>query len=307
MIPRMGKATVEKIAINAVMAGALPTYMPLLIAGVQLLANPKSDYGIFGVSTGSWASGWIVNGPVRKDIDVNYGIGALNPSRMANAAIGRTLGFVIRNIGGARPGLEDMSTHGNPFKYSLVMSENEEESPWEPMHVQQGLNKEDSAMTLFFPCSYVQVLTYGSDAKGILETAAYNIPPARGGQTVFLVNPTQAKVLADAGWTKKEIQRYIKEYARCTADKHWYRTIGKHPLEGQTGLIPFNDTDSMPLIVDIEHVRIVVSGKYSSHIALVMGPVGTWQSYTTQKIEFPANWPQLVKKYKNIVPKYARY
>ena len=151
IIPRLGKATVEKIAINAVMAGALPTYMPLLIAGVEALLDPESAFDTFGVSTGSWAPFWIVNGPIRHDLQINSGYGALSPGNVANAAIGRALGLIIKNIGGIRKGVEDMGVLGNPGKYTLVIAENEEGSPWEPLHVERGFNAQDSTVTLFFP------------------------------------------------------------------------------------------------------------------------------------------------------------
>jgi len=143
IIPRSGKATVEKIAINAVMAGALPTYMPLLIAGVQAIMDPRSRYSTWGVSTGSWSPFWIVNGPIRNDLNINSSSGALSPGDIANAAIGRAMGLIIKNIGGVRKGIEDMGVLGNPGKYSMVIAENEEDSPWEPLHVEQGFNKED--------------------------------------------------------------------------------------------------------------------------------------------------------------------
>jgi hypothetical protein len=217
------------------------------------------------------------------------------------------MGLIIKNIGGARPGIEDMGTHGNPCKYSMVLGENEEESPWEPLHVQQGFNKEDSTITMFWPSSYVQVLPYSADGRGVLNAAVYNIPPGRGGMTCVLVNPTFAQILSDEGWTKKDMERFIKEHARSPRHKHWYNTIGTLPLEGTKGFIPFHDSDTMPLIVGNEQVRIVVSGKYSSHVALAIGPTATWETYLTKKVDLPTNWTQLVKKYKNVIPNYARY
>lgn len=102
VIPRLGKATVEKIAINAVMAGALPTHMPLLIAAVKSISDPKSRFDTFEVSTGSWAPFFAINGPIRKDININCSSGALSPGDIANAAIGRAVGLIVKNIGGAR-------------------------------------------------------------------------------------------------------------------------------------------------------------------------------------------------------------
>ena len=149
IIPRLGKATVEKIAINAVMAGALPTYMPVLIAGVIAAYGPKSKRGPWQLgSTLSPAPFWIINGPIRNDLHVNFSSGILNPGDMANAAIGRAMGLIVKNIGGIRKGVEDMAVIGNPVKYTTVLAENEEESPWEPLHVQQGFNKGDGTITV---------------------------------------------------------------------------------------------------------------------------------------------------------------
>src|SRR4030042_1600925 len=121
--PRLGKATVEKIAVNAVMAGALPTHMPVLIAAVKSLTDPRSRVGPFGVSTASWAPFFIINGPIRKDIHINCGSGALSPGDIANAAIGRAMGLIIKNIGGARRGVEDMGGLGLTGKYTLVLGD----------------------------------------------------------------------------------------------------------------------------------------------------------------------------------------
>ena len=150
LMPRNGNATVEKIAVNAVMAGALPTYMPVLITAVEALV----EYGYFrgqAVSAGSWAPCYLFNGPIRDDIHINYGVGVMSPGNIANAAIGRALGLIVKNIGGIRKGIEDMGNMGNPGKYTLVLGENEEQSPWEPLHVQQGFKKEDSVVTIFMP------------------------------------------------------------------------------------------------------------------------------------------------------------
>ena len=183
----------------------------------------------------------------------------------------------------------------------MVTGENEEESPWEPLHVQRGFRKEDAAITLFFPNSYVQVLPYSTDAKGILNAAIYNIPPARGGQLCLLINPTSARYLADEEWTKEEIQNFIREHAQCPRYKHWYNTVGLLTKEH----IAFADTDPMPLITRDDQVIVVISGKFSSYIGLAMG--GRSDTFVTKKVELPADWSRLVEKYKNIVPTYIRY
>ena len=149
--PRFGKATIEKIAINAVMAGALPTYMPILIAAVQAMLDPLSNAEGWSISAGSWAPFWIINGPVRHDLSIKNGTGALSPGNIANATIGRAMALITQNIRGVRHGVECMGSLGNPMKYSMVVAENEEENPWEPLQVEQGFRREDSTVSVLLP------------------------------------------------------------------------------------------------------------------------------------------------------------
>ncbi|MBN2041223.1 MAG: hypothetical protein JW864_14360 [Spirochaetes bacterium] len=193
---RLGKATVEKIAINAVMAGALPTHMPVIIAATKLLLESERGfygYTTYGFSTGSWSPFWIINGPVRNEIFVNSGSGALSPGNIANAAIGRAMGLIIKNIGGVRKGMEDMGVMGNPMKYTMVIGENEEESPWEPLHVEYGYSKEESTITVSYPQSYVQHFPYASDSEAILRSVMDNI--VRSMRYTIIFPPAHAKNL----------------------------------------------------------------------------------------------------------------
>src|SRR5690606_16819569 len=105
-----------------------------------------------------WAPFWVVNGPVRKDLQLNSGTGALNPGHIANATIGRAIELIRRNIGGARSGVEDMSVFGNPGKYTMVLAENEEASPWEPLAVDQGFQAGENTVSVFFPNSFLMVM-----------------------------------------------------------------------------------------------------------------------------------------------------
>jgi hypothetical protein len=170
--PRLGKATVEKIAINAVMAGALPTHLPVLLAGVEHVLDPNTRFGTFSMSTGSWAPFWVINGPIRNDIHVNSSSGSMSPGNIANSAIGRAMGLIIKNLGGIRKSVEDMGVIGNPCKYSMVIGENEESSPWAPLHVDEGFEQNDNTVSLIFPNSFSQTWPYASDDRGILASIA---------------------------------------------------------------------------------------------------------------------------------------
>jgi len=304
--PRLGKTSVEKIAVNAVMAGALPVHMPVLIACVKAMLDPDSWFGTYSMSTGSWAPCWIINGPVRKDIHVNNGSGALSPGNIANAAIGRAMGLIIKNIGGIRKGIEDMGVLGNPAKYSMVIAENEEESPWEPFHVGEGCTNDESAVSIFYPNSYSQVWPYGSDDSGILNGLIYNLQPGRGGLFCWIVTPQHAKVLARKGWTKEMIKRYIIEFGRVPAYRHpyYYQT---NTAIAKPGTVPINPMDQMAVIRETAYIKILVAGGPGAFMGLVSSASIGGTSWVTKKIELPSNWSKLVAKYKNIVPVYERY
>lgn len=305
--PRQGKATVEKIAVNAVMAGALPIHLPILIACVEAVTAPCAHLGSYGSSTGSWAPFWIVNGPVRNDARVTCGSGALSPGDIANAAVGRAMGLIIKNIGGARKAIEDMGVYGNPAKYSSVIGEYEELSPWEPLHVEQGLAKEDSAVTMFFPNCFAQIWQYGSDDKGILSTVIYNLLPGRSGLTCVLLSPQQAKVLARHGWTKATIAKYIYEFGRVPAYRHSsFHEGGGWTIKKRETLAP-GPMDPIAIVPSPEHLRVLVTGGPGAFMGIATGAGLAGAQFATKKVRLPAAWPQLVAKFKSYVPAYERY
>jgi len=304
--PRLGKATVEMIAVNAVMAGCLPTYMPVLIAGVHALAdNPVC--GMMAASTGSFSPFWLINGPVAKDANIRSTYGATSPGDIANASIGRALGLITKNGRGIRKQIEDMGVLGNPGKYTWVAAENEENSPWEPFHVDQGLKKEDSAITLMFPQSFQQMMPFGTDDKGLLATIVGSIVPARMGSFGVLLTPTNAASLADAGWSKKAVMDYIVKNA--VVPDGYYKRLGlddSKPFDRGNVVITGTADKGVILVPsprDSEPARVFVFGGFGSWMGFLQGgppPI-------TRKIELPKNWAQLVKKYKNVVPNYLRY
>jgi hypothetical protein len=300
LIPRQGKATVEKIAVSAVMAGALPTYLPVLIAATKMLLDSETGFQgfcTFGVSTGSWSPFWVVNGPIRNEINLNSSSGVLSPGNIANAAIGRAMGLIIKNIGGIRKGIEDMGVMGNPMKYTMVMPENEEASPWAPLHTEYGFRKEDSTVMISYPQSYVQHYPPASDAEGIMQSVVNNIVPGMVYTVVF--PPVLAGTLATLGWDKKKIRDYICKNARMDASR-------QRVAIGQEAQKP-DDDNTVPIIRDPRTLRILVAGGPGAFIAHAMGGGPTPGKAEIGKIELPSNWDRLVKKYKNIVPNFVRY
>ncbi len=279
IIPRMGKATVKKIAVNAVMAGALPTHMPLLIAAVQALADPKTRFDTFEVSTGSWSPFFVINGPIRKEVHINGSSGALSPGNMANAVIGRAAGLIVKNIGGARKGIEDMGTLGNPAKYTLVLGEYEEESPWDPLHVDRGYKSEDNTVTVFFPNSYFQTIPSQTSAQGIADALA-----GMGARSLSLlmVIPDHANILIREGWTKKRLKEFLAKNGSSQANRRG-------------------------AALSEEDFIVVVAGGPGTWMGLFRSAGGFENSFVTKKIELPRDWKNLVARYKDLVPSYVKY
>jgi len=254
---------------------------------VQSFADPKTRFDTFEVSTGSWAPFLAINGRIRKDINVNCGSGALSPGNIANAAIGRAVGLIVKNIGGARKAVEDMGVIGNPGKYSLVIGEDEETSPWEPLSVERGFKKEDNTVTVFFPNTFIQTVPGGTDAQGILDTLSGMVTSTMS--SVILI-PSWAKVLSSEGWTKQKVKEYLAKHAAPYTSS----------VTPSTAARPKMETDSL---------MILVAGGPGSFIALLRsaGPGFFENELVTKKIELPKNWEKLVAKYKDIMPNYEKY
>lgn len=312
LIPRKAKITVEKIAINAVMAGALPTYMPVLIAATEILMDKKSYFGQFGVSTGSFAPMWLINGPIRNDLNINCNTGVLSPGDMANSGIGRAISMIIKNIGGIRKGMEDMGTMGNPGKIGMVVGENEEESPWDPLHVDHGFQKEDSAITVHFMDNSQLITPWHTDDKGILRVLMDNIPPGRQLFYTIMFNPDTAMILQTRGWSKKDVREFICEYARVPAYQHrvWERVFTEaqpNPWGLRRQQMPIDPYETMRKILDPDWLRIFIAGGPLSSMGIYGGDHYEGHTWMTKKIQLPDNWDGLVAKYKNVVHNYALY
>lgn len=232
--PGMGLCTVRKIAINAAMAGCLPRHrpLPILIAAVKALCDPRMLFRVIACSTGPHAPMMMINGPIRKEIGLNCEGGALGPGSKshANTVLGRALRLIMMNVGYAYLGAGDMDTIGSPNKYSMCLGENEEESPWAPYHVDAGLKRSDNAVTIFGVESQLEIFDLQSDTpEGILQTYAGTIPcigscstrywlySERWADNCMLMSPDHAKVFTAHGWTKEDIQYYIFQNARLPA------------------------------------------------------------------------------------------
>jgi len=216
--PNMGEATVEKIAINAVLAGCRPDYLPVVIAALEAVCTDAFNiHGVMATTMGA-SPVLVVNGPIRKLIGMNMGIGALGQGNRANAAIGRALRLAIRNIGGAKPGGTERSTLGNPMKFTMCFAEWEERSHWTPLHVERGFAPTDSVVTAYAMTSGPSLIvdqtsrtaaqiagSIGLGMESIHHPRAHMMTDA-----LLVVCPEHVDTLQTGGYSKADLRRRIQ-------------------------------------------------------------------------------------------------
>ena len=219
MPPNMGEVTVEKVAINAVMAGCKPEYMPVINTIVQAICTDA--YNIHGVMATTMGASpvVVVNGPIREQIGMNMKLGALGQGNRANATIGRAVRLVIRNVGGARPGGTERSTLGNPMKFTMCFAEWEERNPWGPLHVERGFKEQDSVVTVY-TMSSGPTLIVDQDSRsgdklagtmGLSLESAFNPKAHYSTDCLLVVVPEHVDTFVSDGYTKADIRRRIQE------------------------------------------------------------------------------------------------
>jgi len=225
--PCYGEATVERVVINAVMAGCKPEYLPVVLAGVEALCDEKLCAHGMNVTLFSAAPWAIINGPVRLQIGLNCDHNALGHGFRANATIGRALRLVIMNIGGARPHELTKATMGQPGQYSAVIAENEEESPWEPFHVERGFSESESAITLFAGGSPQQISDFQSrSAEQLVSSIGFTMGGGLWnyknyplfGDTILVLGPEHARTIAADGWSRKDVRQFLYENVKKSVD-----------------------------------------------------------------------------------------
>lgn len=299
--PMMGKATVEKIAVNAVMAGCLPTHLPVLIAGVKALVDPRYWLEAYTCSVASWAPFMMINGRVRNDLGLCSGSTLLSPYHKGNAAIGAAMALIVMNIAGIKAQREDMAIFGHEGRFGICIAENEEDSPWEPLHVYYGLQPEDSALTLSWPNTRSLGMfpeNIAAVTQGICEAL-----PAFGHDAgcTILMSPMLAKFLHANGFTRKKFVDYLVEYARRPATQMNIRWMTGNMHDVHPVPLPLDPTRSARKFWTGMHLPIVVGGGNGIALALYGGG-GDHGGPVTAKIDLPKNWEQLVAKYKDYEP-----
>jgi hypothetical protein len=282
--PLGGHATVERVAANAVMAGCCPEYMPVVVTALQAMLDRGFNLNGMQCSTHMATPLVIVHGPIRDEIGMNSRNNVFGQGNRANATIGRAVKLALVNLGGARPG-ED----------TYCIAENEEESPWEGLHVERGLRPEDSAVTVF-GCEPPHNLnnqmvedpfTLLTCLSTVMATLGSNNPYVMGDSFVVF-GPEHAAVLGRAGWKRRDVRQYLFEHARLPhrmvklggvygreTEKYniWPRWVDRR-----------SDDEMIPICRSPEQIGVLVAGGPGKHSAYLPG----WGSRSvTRKIEIP--------------------
>lgn len=276
--PLWREATLEKLAINAVMAGCLPEYFPLIVAAVEAMLDPA--FNLYGVqaTTHPVAPLLILNGPYARRIGMQSGAGCFGPGFRANAAIGRAIRLILMNVGGGWPGRHDMATQGSPSKFSYAIAENESANPWPPLHVELGFRPDQSVVTVFGGEAPHNVNDHVSTtASGILHTVSSTAATLGSNvkwylsqsQLLVVLGPEHGATIAADGFSKEDVKRFVFEHARLP--------LGTLKLGGMWGIQDWpermmavtDDRALLPIVASPQEILVIVAGGAGKHSAVV--------------------------------------
>ena len=273
--PGFGSATVERIAINAVMAGCEPAYLPVVIAAVGAVAEPQFNLQGIQATTNSAAVWVIVNGPAARRLGVNGTYNCLGQGTRANATIGRALRLVLQNVGGAVPGEMDRATHGQPGKYSFCCAENEEANPWEPLHVERGFKSDASVVTVVAAEGTMNMNTHAKDAGELLRVIADTMQHAPsneycyGSEPWLILSPEHAEVLKAGGLAKIDAQRRLWELTKMPAGRMAEKDLLRVKASRGSELGEIRPDTLLTIAHRPEDIRIIVAGGPGTHSVYV--------------------------------------
>ncbi|GIX49131.1 MAG: hypothetical protein KatS3mg131_3342 [Candidatus Tectimicrobiota bacterium] len=323
LLPDNRQATVWNVAVNGVMAGCRPEYMPVLVALAEAMADPTYGVEHSGNTPGSETL-IILNGPIIKELGFNYTQGALRDGFQANTSIGRFWRLYLRNVAGFLPHRTDKATFGNTWR--VVLAENEEALArigWPPLSVERGFAAGDNVVTIArYTGGTVLASAFGSTAQEILPYLAdglarlvawelcFTVGLATGTQKpLLLLTPVLAETIARSGFSKQDVKRFLYEHARLPAWKferyvgEWTNLLPGHPtlaeLVARGQAPPQFATSSdperlVPIVCEPDDFQVVVSGDPLRTNAYVFAHNGLLGFPTSKAIRLPAAWKRLL-------------
>ncbi len=313
--PKRLAATVWSVAVNGVMAGCRPEYMPVLLAVAEAVADPR-----FGLQDAGSTAGWtpliLLNGPIAKQLGFNSGSGVLRPQAQANISVSRFLRLLMMNVAGYRVGESDMATFGR--NYYPVVAENEDESPWQPLSVDRGFEAGANVVTVQSADTTSHSFLTEGDAESQLQLIADELARELGGplltpmerfggevSPVLGLTPLIAGIIAKGGYSKAEAKKYLFEHALIPArvfEKRLARREPGYTLKAAVarGALParFAQSDDPKRLVPVLHrpeeLMIVVTGGPTRNRSFIAGQLGYQGLNVSKRIRLPAAWEKLL-------------
>ncbi|HZN24018.1 MAG TPA: hypothetical protein VFB75_07310 [Burkholderiales bacterium] len=273
--PAYGAATVERIAINAVMAGCDRGSLPVLIAATEAVADPAFNLQGIQATTNPVAVWLIVNGPLATTLNVNATFNCIGQGRWTNATLGRAMRLILQNIGGALPGEMDRATQGQPGKYTFCCAENEDANPWEPLHVERGFSRDRSTVTVVGAEGTINMNTHSKTAMELVRVIAETLvhPPSNeyvhGGEPWLILGPEHAEVLKRDGLTKSDVKRHLWEQSKMPVSRLAAKEIERARSSRTEELGELAPDVLLPISPAPENIMLIVAGGPGTHSVYV--------------------------------------
>ena len=296
--PRWAQATVQICAVNAVMAGCLPQYLPVLLAAVQAVLEPGFNLGGIQATTHCATPLLVISGPDLKSLSINAGYNSMGPGFRANATIARALRLIMINVGGGRPGETDLAQFGSPSKFGLLIAENDEASPWESYRVEHGYEPSDTIVAAFSAegphsvTNHVATDTFGIGISiaSCMSTLGSNNTFGMG-EIVVVLGPEHADFFGKEKWTKDDLRLYLYQKARNKVkDLMFSQRYGRFYNRMWPKWFDRSDDDEeVPVVVRPDDIHIFVSGGPAGRFSTVIpGWGGLGGRSTIARVQWPS-------------------
>lgn len=310
--PAKGKATIRNIAINSVMAGAQPSYLPVIIAAVEAItdplfaSDPTSSWGLAGMqsTTGPIAPLIIVNGPVSKEVGIASGRGCFSRGHQANATIGRAVRLIMTNAGMSSVEINDMKCQGSSHEFTFCAAENEDhpvfqskQNPWKPLHVERGypiMSNVVTVMASWPPVNFEDTKHCGPEIlNAVVDTMSTRgqEPYTMYWEYVLILSSTHAQCIADAGWSKDDIRQFIYANAVMPWGKYKQQYPGLMALQPSWIKHTIDDSTTVHIFEGPENINVIVAGSDCMYSQIVRGAFKS----VSKGVRLPRNWRGLVK------------
>lgn len=287
-VERRVQITAEKIAINAVMAGCLPGYMPVVVAATKAMLHP--DFGPHGVlaTTAGAAVMLIVNGPVTRRLGLNWGLNCLGPGNRANATIGRAIQLITRNLCGRVPGVLEKSVFGSSAKFTFCFAEDETDERWMPLHVQRGFSRDSSTVTVFPAQGGHLIVDHLSQSpEELLMSVARkmrSVHISRFGYSfqAVLMGPEALETLAGHGWTKENVKQFLYDKATWSVAElktppRLCRTTEIKGLDLTQPIQPGDEQTHYSIVAEPDAILVVAAGSTSQRMMMVVPSIAEYK------------------------------